>query len=126
LREKIVAEASGRYVIIADETKLSPRLGARRLVPVEVVTFGWRRHEAYLKGLGGDARLRMRASGEPFITDGGNYIVDCRFTEIAPDLATAMKRHAGIIEHGIFSGYASEVIVAGAGGVRRLTRKEGA
>jgi ribose 5-phosphate isomerase A len=74
LREKIVAEASHRYVIIADETKLTSRLGAKRPVPVEVVTFAWRRHEAYLRSLGQSAALRTLPTGEPFITDSGNYI----------------------------------------------------
>ena len=123
LREKIVAEASRRLVIIADESKLSSRLGLRHSVPVEVVPFAWRRHESYLRELSGNVSLRTRSTGDAFVTDGGNFIIDCHFSQIDSPLTALIKRHAGIVKHGIFLGYATEVIIGGSGGTRRLTRK---
>ncbi len=124
LREKIVAQASRRQVIIVDESKLSDGLGTRFPLPVEVVTFGWTQQEAFLRELGGQPTLRRTASGEPFVTNQGNYILDCDFGRI-PDpyaLADTLKRRTGIVEHGLFLGTAGDVIVAGAGGIRHLTR----
>jgi ribose 5-phosphate isomerase A len=122
LREKIVAESSHRRIIVVDESKLSARLGERRPVPVEVVPFGWRLQAEYLSSFGASFALRMQAGGSPFVTDQGNFILDCAFGPI-PDpaaLATSIRARAGIVEHGLFVGLTSDLIVAGAHGVRHL------
>ncbi|HMQ29342.1 MAG TPA: ribose-5-phosphate isomerase RpiA [Chloroflexaceae bacterium] len=120
LREKMVAQASAREVIVVDAAKLVPALGAFPL-PVEVVQFGWGASARFLAGLG--ARVSLRRSGDaPFVTDQGNYILDCAFGAIADPgaLARALEGRAGIVEHGLFLGLATDVIVADAGGVRHL------
>jgi ribose 5-phosphate isomerase A len=124
LREKIVAQASAREVIVVDESKLSPRLGTLHVLPVEVVAFGWRAQAAFLEGLGAKPVLRTRADRTVFLTDQGNLILDCDFGPIADAaaLAATLAGRAGIVEHGLFVGIAQTVIVAGAGGVRVLTR----
>ncbi|RMF38338.1 MAG: ribose-5-phosphate isomerase RpiA [Chloroflexi bacterium] len=124
LREKIVAQASRREIIVVDETKLSPALGTRWAVPVEVIPFGWRSQAAYLESLGAEVVLRRREDGTPFRTDQGNLILDCRFGPL-PDpapLAAQIKARTGIVEHGLFLGLATDVIVAGREGVRHLRR----
>jgi len=125
LREKIVAQASRREIIVVDESKLSPALGTRWPVPVEVVPFGLRSHQAYLESLGCRAVLRKQSDGAPFHTDQGNLIVDCHFGPLSDPAAldARLRERAGIVEHGLFLGLATEVIVAGAAGVRRLRRK---
>jgi ribose 5-phosphate isomerase A len=125
LREKIVAQASRREVIVVDESKLSPTLGTHRALPVEVLNFGWRSQARFLERLG--AVVTRRNQGDaPYCTDGGNMILDCRFGAIAdaPALASKLEARAGIIEHGLFLGLAHEVIVAGATGVRHVRRGE--
>jgi len=125
LREKIVAQASRREVIVVDESKLSPKLGTHRALPVEVLEFGWRSQARFLENLG--AVVTPRHQGDrPYRTDGGNMILDSRFGLItdAPALASKLEARAGIIEHGLFLGLAQEVIVAGAAGVRHVRRGE--
>lgn len=122
LREKIVAQASRREIIVVDEGKLSPVLGTHWAVPLEVLDFGLQTQVAYLRSLGGEATLRLQGDGTPFRTDQGNLILDVSFGPIAEPAALAAKlsERAGIVEHGLFLGLASEVLVAGPGGVRRL------
>jgi ribose 5-phosphate isomerase A len=124
LREKIVAQASRRVVIVADGGKLSPRLGTRHPLPLEVLFFGWRSQFRYLESLGGKAQVRLKADGSPFVTDAGNMILDCDFGPIAnpADLAARLERRAGIVAHGLFLGSATDVIVAGKEGIRHITR----
>ncbi len=125
LREKIVAQASRREIIVVDETKLSPALGTHWPVPVEVAPFGWRLQAAYLESLGARPVLRLNRDGAPIKTDQGNLILDCHFGPI-PDparLAARLSERAGIVEHGLFLGLATDVIVAGVEGVRHLERK---
>jgi ribose 5-phosphate isomerase A len=124
LREKIVAQASRREIIVVDESKLSPTLGTHWPVPVEVVLFGWRTQAAYLESLGGQPTLRLGDDGTSFRTDQGNLILDCRFEPISDpaQLAARLDARAGIVEHGLFLGLATDVIVAGAEGVRHLRR----
>jgi ribose 5-phosphate isomerase A len=124
LREKIVAQASRREIIVVDESKLSPALGTHWPVPVEVAPFGWRTQSAYLESLGAQATLRVENDGTPFRTDQGNLILDCQFGPISDParLAARMNQRAGIVEHGLFLGLATDVIVASAGGVRHLKR----
>jgi len=125
LREKIVAQASRREIIVVDESKLSPALGAHWPVPVEVTPFGWRSQAAYLESLGAQPILRLSSDGAPFTTDQGNLILDCRFGPISQParLAAHLSERAGIVEHGLFLGLATDVIVASVGGIRHLARK---
>ncbi len=126
LREKIVAQASRREIIVVDETKLSPALGAHWPVPVEVTPFGWRSQAAYLESLGAEPILRLDSKGSPFQTDQGNLILDCCFGPIADavQLAAQMSQRAGILEHGLFLELATDVIVASEQGVRHLRKNQ--
>lgn len=123
LREKMVAQASRREVIVVDEAKLSPALGTLFAVPVEAVRFGWGASARFLSDLGAAVTLRRAADGAPFLTDQGNLILDCVFGPIGDPvgIATALERRAGIVEHGLFLGLATDVIVAGQAGIRHLT-----
>lgn len=125
LREKIVAQVSKREIIVVDETKPSPLLGTRWPVPVEVIPFGWLSQARYLESLGAKYTIRKNHDGTPFVTDSGNMILDCHFGPItdARQLSDALAQRAGIVEHGLFIGLATDLIVAGAGGVQHRTRK---
>jgi ribose 5-phosphate isomerase A len=125
LREKIVAQASRREIIVVDADKLSPRLGTRWAVPVEVAAFGWRSQALFLESLGARVVLRQNPAGSAYTTDQGNLILDCHFGPLAqPEaLADRLAGRAGIVEHGLFLGLASEVIVAGPAGIRHLRRE---
>ena len=122
LREKILAQNSGRNIIVADESKLSRRLGERFPVPVEVIRFALEAEKGYLVSIGGDVRLRLARDGSPFLTDQGNLIVDWVSGEIddPPSLADRLSARAGIVEHGLFIGTASDVIVAFPGEVKHF------
>jgi ribose 5-phosphate isomerase A len=124
LREKMLAQASARLIIVVDESKLSPRLGQKRGVPVEVVAFGWGAQQRYLEGLGAKVALRCRADGQPFVTDNGNLILDCTFGVLqkVDRLAAQLRAHAGVVEHGLFIGMATDLICAGEAGVRHQRR----
>ena len=124
LREKIVAAASDRLVIVADGPKLVDRLGGTAPVPVEVVPFGWQTTADRLVRLGAEPVLRVAADGGPFHTDGGNLILDCRFGLIAdaPALERALSGVVGVVETGLFIAMAEMAIVAGDDGVVRLQR----
>ncbi len=120
LREKIVAQASRRVVIVADEEKLSPQLGIRSALPVETLSFGWRSQLRFLESLHAQATLRLHSNGQPYLTDSGNYILDCRFSAIEQpaDLAHRLGQRAGLAEHGLFLGIATDLVVAGPAGIR--------
>lgn len=122
LREKIVAQASRREIIIVDESKLSPTLGTRWPVPVEVLPFGWKPQMEFLESLGGRPALRRNPDGSPFLTDQGNWILDCAFGPLSDlaGLARRLEGRAGILGHGLFIGLASAVIVGGPEGARAL------
>jgi ribose 5-phosphate isomerase A len=122
LREKIVAQASRREVIVVDGSKLSPALGIRWAVPVEVTPFGWRSQAAYLESLGAKVKVRNGSGDAPFKTDQGNLILDCYFDSITDpiSLAAQMDGRAGIVEHGLFLGLVTDVIVADDRGIRHL------
>jgi ribose 5-phosphate isomerase A len=123
LREKIVAQASRRVIIMVDEGKLSSRLGTRTLLPVEVLQFGWRAEERFLQDLGAAPMLRLR-NAQPFVTDEGNYILDCAIGPIADarTLARNLEARAGIAAHGLFLGLATTVIVGRERGASHLSR----
>lgn len=123
LREKIVASASARLVIVADESKLVERLG-RGLVPVEVVPFEWQSTARRIESLGASPALRLRPDGGAFVTDGGHYILDCAFGPIssAGSLDRELNDIVGVVEHGLFLGLADQAGVGRAGGVEVLGR----
>jgi ribose 5-phosphate isomerase A len=107
---------------VVDESKLSPALGTHWSVPVEVTPFGWRSQATYLESLGAEPVLRRNRDGTPFKTDQGNLILDCHFGPISQpaQLATQMSERAGIVEHGLFLGLVTDVIVASDQGIRHL------
>ncbi|WPB75585.1 ribose-5-phosphate isomerase RpiA [Archangium violaceum] len=119
LREKIVAQASRRVLIVVDAGKLSPRLGTRWPVPVEVLPFGWRSQALFLEGLGARITPRRGPDGALYRTDQGNFILDCAFGPIErpEQLASRLEARAGIVAHGLFIGLTSELVVAGPSGV---------
>lgn len=121
LREKIVAAASDRLVIAADDSKLAERLCLP--VPVEIVAFGWQATARRIEGLGGRPALRQ-AGQSPYHTDGGNLILDCAFGVLADParLDRQLRDIVGVVETGLFIGRAESVQVAGASGVRSLRR----
>ena len=123
LREKIVASASKRMVVIVDESKLVDRLGQHAPVPVEIVAFGWQVTLDRLADLGGRPTLRM-AGDEPYRTDGGNHIADCAFAEIGDpaDLERRLAAITGVVESGLFIGLAARVVVGTRSGMRVLER----
>jgi ribose 5-phosphate isomerase A len=126
LREKIVAQASRREISVVDESKLSPALGTHWPVPVELIPFGWRSQAAYLESLGARVTLRTQDNSSPFKTDQGNLIVDCNFGPISQPrlLEEKLRERVGIVEHGLFLGLATDVIVGTAEGINHLKRGE--
>jgi ribose 5-phosphate isomerase A len=123
LREKIVAESSRRFVVVADESKLVDRLGTRVPVPVEVERFGHAATARRLAALGGVPALRRGEDGAPYATDGGNYLYDCRFDGVGDPftLERRLRAVAGVLGTGLFLGPVEQVFVGSAdGGVRVL------
>jgi ribose 5-phosphate isomerase A len=120
LREKIVAAASRRMIVVVDETKLVPRLGATP-IPVEIVAFGCEATLAALAAAGAAPSLRL-TDGAPFRTDGGNYVADCALGDLSDPVAVERRLAAlvGVVETGLFLGMASLILVGTATGVRRL------
>ena len=124
LREKIVASGSAQVVIIADQSKLVDQLG-RFPLPIEVVQYGLPVTIAMIEdiadelGLEGPVTQRVGPNGQPFVTDGGNFILDCAFEKIEdPDaLAELLPFTPGVIDHGLFIGLADLAVVAGPKGV---------
>lgn len=125
LREKIVAFASSRMIIVADESKLVVQLGSRA-VAVEVIAFGWKTTAKRLEQIGAHPTLRLNAQGQAFITDDGNYILDCAFGPIqSPALLQGkLDSVVGVVEHGLFVGIAQQVFLGGPGGVRVLNLEQ--
>ena len=123
LREKLTASAAARFVVIVDEEKRVAHLGEKAPVPVEVVPFGWTHTAARLSGLGVTPVRRERAS-QPVLTDGGNFLLDCRLPRSFDPrkLAEQMKATVGVVEHGFFLEMASTVLVGTASGIEELHR----
>jgi len=134
LREKLVAASSAFRVIIVDASKLVPSLATRAPIPVEVVPFGWRHTAARLAALGCQPVLRRVSAATPadpaspaasaFVTDGGNYVLDCAFGPLAQPAATAqqIKAITGVVEHGLFVAMTERVYVGAADGVHIYDR----
>jgi ribose 5-phosphate isomerase A len=125
LREKIVAEAARRFVVVADASKVVGRLGERAPVPVEVVRFGHESTARRLTALGAKPVLRSGSDGAPFVTDNGNLIYDCHAGPLADPraFATALRTIAGVVESGLFLEGVEQAIIGEAdGSVRALQR----
>lgn len=122
LREKLIASATEKFIIVVDETKLVEHLPFRDAVPVEVVRFGWETTASRLRKLGAAVTPRLRDDGQFYITDEGHYIVDCAFgsNRSAGSLQREIDSVVGVVEHGLFLGMASEVIVGSTEGVKVL------
>jgi len=130
LREKIVAAASDRMIVIADETKWVDALG-RFPLPIEVIPFGLAATQRAIasafaeSGVSGQMAVRKGKDGHVFVTDGGHWIVDAHLGRIAdaPRLAGLLNPIPGVVEHGLFIGLASTVVLAGAQGIRVVAKK---
>ena len=122
LREKLVASAARRLIIIADSTKLVDWLGSTTAVPVEVTPFAWELTCTRLAALSHAVIRRLQAGGAPYITDGGNYLLDCQLGAIADAAVTDRKLReiVGVVETGLFTGMAEMALVADETGVTRL------
>ena len=119
LREKIVASASEQLIVVVDETKLVDRLGVQSSVAVEVVSFGWRATARKIETIGASTAVRTTPDGGLFVTDNGNYILDCAFGAIddPEQLQRQLDATVGVVEHGLFLGMASKIVVGGSQGV---------
>jgi ribose 5-phosphate isomerase A len=124
VREKIVAHASRRVIIVVDESKLVRQLGAKTAIPVEVIHLAAERVTFQLGQLGGEAVVREK-NGKPFVSDNGNIIVDWKHGVIddAAALERKLKGMTGVVDSGIFAGVASAVIVAATSGIRKIDNR---
>ena len=124
LREKVLAQASRRTVIIVDQGKLSPRLGSHWPLPVEVIHFAVKSIKNYLTSIGASVESRQTSQGKLFRTDQNNVILDANFGPIenAQELSVKLAERAGIVAHGLFLDLADEVIVAEEHAVKHLRR----
>jgi ribose 5-phosphate isomerase A len=134
LREKMIESRARQFLVIVDESKLVTRLGTRGALPVEIVKFEWEASLRWLNSLGCLAELWRQDNGTPWVTDNGNYLARCWFggkdpgatlsgIQDAEGLARCLADQPGIVEHGLFLGMATQVIVAEANGCRQLERK---
>jgi ribose 5-phosphate isomerase A len=120
-----VALASKSETLIVDGGKVVEKLGSQDPLPVEVVAFGWGRTCGELSALGCDPQLRMSEGGKPFLTDSGNYLLDCRFLRgihDPPALAARIKGITGVVEHGLFLGIVHRVVVARPDGIEIIEK----
>ena len=124
LREKIVASATKQLVIVVDASKRVPVLG-RFPLPVEVIKFAQAVVVKKIEALGAKVSLRQEAAGNPYLTDEGNHLLDCRFEQIpdADSLARQLSDMPGIVEHGLFIGMANVVLVADGSELVELRRE---
>lgn len=126
LREKIVAAATDCFIIVIDSRKIVTTLGAFPL-PVEVVAFGWQNVANAISKMGAEVKIRLRPDGKPFLTNQGNYILDCDFNQI-PDpveLGEQLRSLIGVVEHGLFVGL-TDVVVVGKDETAEIIRTENA
>jgi len=114
VREKIVARAARRFVVVVDESKGVDRLGRRHPLAVAVDPFGWSTHLQAVRGMGAEPVLRRQGSGRPYATDDGYFILDCRFPDgiVDPEaVERKLKSRPGVVDTGLFLGFRPEVIV---------------
>lgn len=123
LREKIVASATKKMVVVADATKRVAMLG-RFPLPVEVIKFARPLVEKKIAALGAEVRLRLQQNGQPYLTDENNHILDCHFGQIpdADTLARQLSEMPGVVEHGLFIGMASVALIANGSEIVELRR----
>jgi ribose 5-phosphate isomerase A len=126
LREKVLAQASRRNIIVVDESKLVPKLGTNWALPIEVIPFARYTEEKFLCALGGTVNLRINVDDTPYQTDQKNLILDTNFGRMDDpyNLADQLNERAGIVEHGLFLGLTTDVIVAGEGEIKHLKQNE--
>ncbi|MBP3041317.1 ribose-5-phosphate isomerase RpiA [Bacillaceae bacterium Marseille-Q3522] len=124
VREKLVAAAARQFIVVADESKIVPVLGNFPL-PVEVVPFGWETTAERISQLGCKPKLRKK-NNNVFISDNGNYILDCPFTKITnpESLHTQLKQLLGVVETGLFTGMADIVIIGKEDGTEIMVKKQ--
>ena len=118
VREKIVAHASKRLVIVADESKVAPVLGTTFALPVEILPFGWKATQTALNKICGKSTLR-RSGDKPFLSDNGNYILDCHFEAIRQpaEIELQINNLPGVVENGLFVNRADKAIIGTASGI---------
>jgi len=123
LREKVIASASRRFVVVAESTKLVSQLGKFPL-PVEVISFAESLVQRRIEALGAHVTLRKHQDGNVYVTDEGHHILDCNFGAIADPPALNAKLHEipGVVEHGLFIGLAEMAFVGRDGGVVHVRR----
>ncbi|MFO7917632.1 MAG: ribose-5-phosphate isomerase RpiA [Anaerolineae bacterium] len=123
LREKIVASVTEKEIIVVDDSKLVPTLGSKAPVPVEIVRFGWRCTRTAVERTGAETELRLREE-RPYMTDEGNYIIDCHYDEISSpkELASTLNNIPGVVENGLFLGLAHVMVVASPSGIEIIER----
>jgi ribose 5-phosphate isomerase A len=125
LREKMVAQASERLLIISDDRKLVAGLGQKGPLPVEVVGWAWDAHLPFLEGLGATVRLRTGTDDEPVWSDNGTLFLDCSFPDGIHDpseLERTLLYRAGIVDTGLFLGMASTAVIASGEGITTMHR----
>ena len=120
-REKIVARAAKHFIVVVDSSKLVSLLGEKTPVPVEVHIFGWKATMEWLRSMGCTPSLR-KSGQNPYLTDNGNFIIDCRFESIGDPagLESDLNNIPGVVENGIFTGIVSQLIVAKGRSVERI------
>ena len=125
-REKIIAYNSKKVVIIIDDSKIVKALGIDFPLPVEVIKFGWTSTKKALESFGCGVALREIIQGEPFITDNGNYILDCEFKYILEpeQLEKDINNIPGVVENGLFINLTHQVIVGGKQGIITLDKEK--
>ncbi|MFB6364177.1 ribose-5-phosphate isomerase RpiA [Paenibacillus elgii] len=119
LREKMIASFSSRFIVVVDHSKCVPALG-RFPLPVEVVPFGWEMTSRQLEQMGCEPVLRLR-NGAPYVTDNGNYVIDCRFGSIPNpgELSVELNKLPGVVENGLFVNMADLIVVGNPDGTVR-------
>ena len=124
LREKVLAQASKKFIVIIDESKISEHLGVNWHLPVEVIQFAVSVESKYLESLGAKVVRRKKTDGSDYITDENNFILDAGFGEIKnpEELSALLNQRAGIVEHGLFIGLAAKIICATSSGINIIER----
>ena len=115
VRERVVAAAASRFVVLVGPEKLSHRLGAQRSVPVEAIPFAAPQVRRALERMGAEARIRTESDESPFVTDNGNLLVNASFGEISDPAAlhAKIREIPGVLDSGLFAGMADDVLVEG-------------
>lgn len=128
LREKVVAAHSKLHITVVDDSKLTDPLGTLGPLPVEVVPFGHTVTKAQIEALGAAAKLRMENAVEPFVTDNGNYIYHCTFSNGLPNAPLTdrtLLALPGVVQTGLFIGLTHRVLVAATEGLREIRSEKG-